>query len=82
VKKIIGTAEDYRRLYGQSRAASASHRAHSGWDAASGTSGRSSAHAPKAPTGKSSGKAKAQSKKSGQKKPARKPPASSKTKQP
>jgi soluble lytic murein transglycosylase len=80
VKKIIGTAEDYRRLYGPSRAASASHRAHSGRDAASGTSGRSSAHAPKAPTGKSSGKAKAPSKKSGQKKPARK--AASKTAKP
>ena len=72
VKKIIGTAEDYRRLYGPSRAASASARANPARDGASGTSGRSSAHASK----KSSGKAKAPSKKSSQKKPARKAPAS------
>ena len=81
VKKIIGTAEDYRRLYGPSRAAGASTRA-TARDAGAGTSGRSSAHAPshKAPTPKSSAKAKAPSKKSGQKKPVRKAPASSKTK--
>ena len=77
VKKIIGTAEDYRRLYGPSRAAGASTRA-TARDAGAGTSGRSSAHAPshKAPTPKSSAKAKAPSKKSGQKKPVRKAPAS------
>jgi soluble lytic murein transglycosylase len=80
VKKIIGTAEDYRLLYGPAGAAGGTRRADPATGARSPAAGKSSAVAPtrKAPAAKApAGKAKAPPKKaSGQKKPVKKAPAS------
>jgi soluble lytic murein transglycosylase len=85
VKKIIGTAEDYRRLYGAGVAAGGARGAVSTTGAGSSqpAGGSGSVHSParKAPAAKTpSGKSAAPSKKtSAQKKPARNAPAATRT---